>query len=335
MTTHVDHVILFSFFPQCASVSFLFLCCLSKNHYHLTMNNSPANNEWEQIHCPDCGYQSKNTNDWKRHRNTQHGDKKPFQCQECECRLSSFYALKSHVKAHRKNPGSVVKSFAKFSQTCPDCDFKSQSSVDWKSHRIQVHGDQKPFKCQSCDHKTASFSNIVAHRKFHLNGKPFACHYEGCDFENKEECQVKYHIRVKHLKTTGYKCHICENCSYHRLSLLNHMNFHHRSHDRKKCNQCLEVLGVFNNSFGQKCHVCGRCVFGNSNLMTHMKSRHQNQNHDWRECDQCTGLREFVKRRISKSAEQQDPDATPAAAPESTPDLNDCLIDVHQQMMLL
>lgn len=240
-----------------------------------TTEGSSLKWKWKRRTCPDLDFISKCSTDWIQHRSTRHADKKPFRCSQCKFRTHGMYFLDNHVRRHQANPGSKVSS--PFQRVCPDCDFKSKSSTDWKQHRNVAHDDKEPFTCSSCEFRTGSFGTFCEHQRFHKNGKPFTCNYDGCDFETVWISSMRDHEAVKHLKAGKFKCHIC--CRGFRSKWK---------------------------------------------LLQHMKARHQSSDHDWRSCKDCVNLKtDPRKRQPNLTSESKETDVS----------LNDCLIDVHQEMM--
>jgi hypothetical protein len=148
--------------------------------------------------------------------------------------------MKWHKKMKHLNHGKDRKAVRWFKRRCPECEYKSISSKDWKSHRSDAHGDDRPFPCASCDYRSATLKHLLAHQELHTDRPIITCGFEGCDYSTKAWKHLVSHKKVKHLKSGNYICHVCGDSTHHNHHLLEHMESHDRKgdHNWQTCDQC-------------------------------------------------------------------------------------------------
>ncbi|KAL7634552.1 UNVERIFIED_CONTAM: hypothetical protein RMT77_014929 [Armadillidium vulgare] len=232
-----------------------------------------------QIHsevqkCPECGYESTDTNKFKNHLIKIHLD---------ESTTESESAPYSFRKRSRQSNKTVV----------------DDSSDEWHSEmsdiKIEESSDddqpltKKKFKCLDCTYATSNNEDFVAHCLDHANKTLFKC--EHCDFKTNYERSLKNH-NLKCLKNQGNSLSDCfnkaidESVDYHSLSLSEIINLicnqdkslDHNTSDETttevlKCLECTFVTGdqkIFN--FHSQIHVevkkCSECNIESADIET-------------------------------------------------------------------
>lgn len=82
--------------------------------------------------------------------------------------------------------------------------FKSQQELNI---HVNLHLNEKPFKCEPCDKAYPSSSSLNNHKLTH-NGPYFKC--EICDKMFTSKYNLVSHTKIMHAKTK--ECHKCEIC---------------------------------------------------------------------------------------------------------------------------
>ena len=179
-------------------------------------------------------------------------DEKRFDCDYCEKRLSSKFALQTHML--RKHDD---KRFAKYSCNfcekkflakyyhdehllshesydtvnehfrCDQCEKRYLTKNALKKHISIVHDKTKNFKCDICGKAFNRKHHMKGHMKtVHSDEKKFACDY--CDKKCKTRMGVKYHMLTLHNdhRFSKYSCNICDKKFYVKSDYVNHISNH-------------------------------------------------------------------------------------------------------------
>lgn len=187
---------------------------------------------------------------------------------------------KEEIKSS-KPTNSVRKGVIK---TCKECDAQVSSRRQLVNHMVNVHGQERAFKCDRCpkqfsDRYTFRKHNETLHRDRSQKQKYY------CDVCPKV-LTTKSGLTAHKLVHTGekpYECDICSNQFRQRNSLIHHM----RTHTKERpymCHECSKTFGS-RNSFRLhmqthlgikpfKCTFIG-CVWAfvqKSKLAVHMQS---------------------------------------------------------------
>ncbi|XP_029735640.2 zinc finger protein 888 [Aedes albopictus] len=166
-----------------------------------------------------------------------------FKCKECDAR----YRLKSSLKGH------VYKNHRTERKVCNHCgaSFKSNNELD--CHVRYVHTKDFRFKCEFCDKRCNTSSDLKVHRRTHTNERPYKCSYEGCYKDYKTHGAMKKHVRSVHTLERPYKC-TYEACGrgFVCSELLKKHVLSHTKENPFKCGYC-ELR--FNQNYSLRGHI--------------------------------------------------------------------------------
>ena len=84
-----------------------------------------------------------------------------FQCNICECRLSTKVSLADHIKALHGE-----KKYA-----CSQCEFETWSNHKLNYHKLTFH-ERIRYPCNQCEHEGSTKSNLTRHKKV-IHGKKY------------------------------------------------------------------------------------------------------------------------------------------------------------------
>ncbi|XP_052867140.1 zinc finger protein 852-like [Anopheles cruzii] len=127
--------------------------------------------------------------------------------------------------------------------------------------RTTEKGDRQPnarprtrYKCDECNYTFTRSSNLVDHKRLHMNVKLFSCEY--CDKSFVQVGNLKTHMRT-HTLEKPYVCPICDKAYTQSSTLKTHMNSH----------------------INNKPHACDTCekAFTNSSDLTKHKATHRKE----------------------------------------------------------
>jgi KRAB domain-containing zinc finger protein len=153
------------------------------------------------------------------------------------------------MKRHEANPGSNVRLCPKWTAICPDCDFVSKDGKDWKYHRVIVHGDERPFRCEKCPYNTNELGNLRVHEKKHQKNpgsivKPprkIRRECPDCDFVTDSGVAWKNHRNQEHGDMKAFHCTLCNYKTNRPEKMCMHIQRHEKNPGSKvKSNQHVE-----------------------------------------------------------------------------------------------
>ncbi|KAM9326861.1 zinc finger and BTB domain-containing protein 41 [Gastrophryne carolinensis] len=190
----------------------------------------------------------------------------------------------------------VLQNSSKKNLKCPVCEKEFDRLGKFETH-TRVHTGEKPFKCDICNLRYSTKSNLTVHRKRHNSGSEIPRKEQTCPFCNKLHASRKtlvkhvkrFHaenaqefLAIKRLKSDAWRCDICNKSFTRRPHLEEHMILH--SQDKPfKCTYCDEKfksrfkrlkhqekyhLGPF------PCDICGRQFNDSGNLKRHIEYTH-------------------------------------------------------------
>ncbi|XP_018348345.1 PREDICTED: zinc finger protein 708-like [Trachymyrmex septentrionalis] len=146
---------------------------------------------------------------------------------------------------------------------CYLCGEKFDTSIACTQHNKEVHTENKPYKCGTCDRTFKHKCSMRRHEISHTEIKPYHCEFCKRSFTRKEN--LKIHIEVKHKLDKNYKCNVCKEIftTYERLE--NHTKKRHKG--VYECNQCLSTFIHYMDlkqhmkvHTGEKRYICKTCL---------------------------------------------------------------------------
>lgn len=146
----------------------------------------------------------------KRHYNSLHKIKGPYQCPVCK---RTFVRLCELVKHHRNK-------VLFYCNTCQQC---FPNPYQLRRHKKQFNNTcATPFICEICGKSCISASVLKCHKYVHERPKESTvCSYCGKKFSSKH-C-LRTHMN-RH--TGGFSCSICSKVFFQKTYLKRHMNIH-------------------------------------------------------------------------------------------------------------
>lgn len=165
-----------------------------------------------------------------------------FKCSDCDAR----YRLKSSLKSH------TWKNHRNSRVTCEHCgaSFKTKNEAD--SHIRYIHTKDFRFKCEFCDKRCNTSSDLAAHRRKHTNERPYKCPYEGCEKDYKTNGALIKHNRSVHTMERPFKCSF-DSCD--KAFVCSHqLKKHAMAHTREKPYRCWYCELCFNSTYSRRMH---------------------------------------------------------------------------------
>ncbi|XP_014258648.1 zinc finger protein 845-like [Cimex lectularius] len=199
----------------------------------------------------------------------------------CSVRFASFENLRYHRSCHLG--GSAWK--------CPECStvFQSWSNLAnhaWKAHAI----DLELYACGECSYKTDSMSKLLnLHKRIHGEERPFGC--ETCDKHFKTKKQLRNHKVIHKNKTVQrltLNCSLCSRTFRDPKMLNNHMDSVHKGLRPFLCSTCGYTAASRSSlrmharaHSGEKPYKCVDCDYATSdhNSLRRHRMRHTGDKH--------------------------------------------------------
>ncbi|XP_058449179.1 uncharacterized protein LOC131429149 [Malaya genurostris] len=121
---------------------------------------------------PGCGFVSNLYRSYFYHKSKH---QKRFQCEMCDKRFAIRSCLAKHILIAHEN-----KQMPK-TKPCPLCP-KMFSSRQKLNIHIDVHQNNRKYKCRFCEKSFVQKSNCISHEKIHTGERPHACRYCAATF---------------------------------------------------------------------------------------------------------------------------------------------------------
>jgi len=186
-------------------------------------------NQTKRYSCSVCGYRTAWKFSLSRHMLSKHSEERPFKCVLCDYSCKVKQTLTGHMRKH-----SNAKLFS-----CSICHVKLRDRDSVNRHIKAIHqGITRPknFKCESCDYRAVSRSQITVHQRVHTGERPFAC--KECDFTTAIPGSLKYHIVAKHTVRDRFKCEHCKFQTLNKYEATRHEKYHSGELTYFNCDQC-------------------------------------------------------------------------------------------------
>lgn len=156
---------------------------------------------------------------------------------KCEICGKLVVYMKDHMQIHAEE-----KKFK-----CPHCD-RSFSQSNNLTYHIRKHTGEKPFACDKCDKSFICKSHLLSHARYHENDQPYQC--EICSKRFNQACNLTKHLRVH----SGEKPYSCKLCGKAFMNLSN-MKVHEKRHQGDQ---------------NFTCEICSKSFYDNYHLVRHM-----------------------------------------------------------------
>ena len=174
--------------------------------------------------------------------------------EKTKCYNLELERLKDHIK--KAHP--VASKDQSISDTCPECNYKTQDKSRLRAHIREVHQQIKDFLCELCSYKTSKKSNLASHilrqhegvkiprkKRLGADGTPLEhghkvmkCSYckQSCDGRNKFE----EHIKTSHPDASlkRLRCPHCIFTAKKVYALNRHIKAVHYKIKDQNCTQC-------------------------------------------------------------------------------------------------
>lgn len=103
-----------------------------------------------------------------------------------------------------------------------NCTFETTTSLEFREHLSQSHGDAVEYKCAHCGQKSFTEDSHIRHLLFHSkpqNALLFQCGVIGCRFRANLLHHYKDHLELSHQNVLLHRCHSCKE-GYTSVDLL-------------------------------------------------------------------------------------------------------------------
>lgn len=191
---------------------------------HLTSCSYNPSRETKPLKkCPYCPASVLNLNS---HLASKHGEKK-FMCDLCGVTKNTKASLEIHVR--------MIHAEEKY--LCDTCSKEYKSKISLKLHILRDHS-QTPIdmniKCNSCDYKTYSRTNLLRHMRNHHDPNHMKPVCTECGQNFCDNRALRNHM-LTHANTT-FACELCDHVCKTKIGLKCHMTLHEEW--KYKCPVC-------------------------------------------------------------------------------------------------
>ncbi|XP_076469995.1 uncharacterized protein LOC143300285 [Babylonia areolata] len=176
----------------------------------------------DMFQCDVCEYKTDTLHKLGIHREI-HSEHRPYTCDVCGKGFKQLSQMKNHQIIHAEHQRTGRERWFS-NKTCEVCKRTFANSKCLKKHVEAVHGQNKPFKCQFCNHTTAWKAMLVLHERTHTGEKPFKC--DVCPYATGDHNSLRRH-KMRHTGQRQYKCQLCSYTCIQTISLKTHMRNKH------------------------------------------------------------------------------------------------------------
>ncbi|GAB6032924.1 hypothetical protein CHUAL_012119 [Chamberlinius hualienensis] len=226
--------------PLCDTEELLCKVCDKKFKTKQTFRQHMRRHTYPDIiqQCPHCPFKAYNFKSKlfyhlaSKHQMDLQGNllEKNFKCQECDFSCVAEFQLKSH---------KIYKHGAKIHK-CDVCSYASNSRADLRKHQDGVHGNKRPFICETCGFAAKSSSNLHLHLSTHK--EKVVC--EVCGVTVK--CRgLSLHMQTVHGENRKpFHCHLCSLSTRCKFNLKVHLTRVHKLNSDEVKNLLVKNLQV-------------------------------------------------------------------------------------------
>ena len=229
---------------------------------HMAMHGEP------RFKCTveDCDrmFQTKKT--LRRHIES-HNTERNFKCDICDKSFRSNQVLKCHKGIHAK------------SHKCEHCGKLYATVTLLRSHQINIHGREAPFRCSVCGKGSPSQMQLTNHLRTHTGERPYPCDVCGKSFAAKKN--LKDHKTCVHRIDAKWNCTLCEMTFSSEKKLNIHMGHRHMGIKPFVCEYCgkgfpmnsglVSHRRVHTGETPYQCGICKHAFKNSGNLRIHMR----------------------------------------------------------------
>ena len=201
------------------------MCPSTFNYKSQLRAHMRAHNDLDILMCDFCDFETRNVSSLRVHMKTH---EPPFSCETCNAAFSTNHNLQVHIKEGKCSPD--VENSEMNVQKCGLCEFVAANDKELKYHkRGHKLVEQTLKKCPYCDYTAASIEQVQHHvSNIHGQNKPMKC--ELCGFQALSVRSLKSHMK-RHVNDQRfvqqpleqYKCNLCGYVCHHLPSLKSHM----------------------------------------------------------------------------------------------------------------
>jgi len=178
----------------------------------------------------------------RKHKVTDHGEKKPYPCTACHEAYFILANLKQHIASVHEG-----KRY-----DCTLCDSNFSSKYGLKQHMDQVHDQSRPWLCTICGSSSKTKQALGLHiAAIHEEKKPHMCSLCGSSFVAR--FALLSHIRIVHEKRRPFICPV-ESCEY-TAATKSQFKMHLERHDGVKRCVCPLCDAKFYRKYDLKAHI--------------------------------------------------------------------------------
>ncbi|XP_022660959.1 uncharacterized protein LOC111250272 isoform X2 [Varroa destructor] len=191
--------------------------------------------------CNRCDFRTYSLANLEKVHKLVHGEEKQFPCEQCQSRFRTIKQLKNHRYMQHSRKAKKTKTvacphcrqellkknlFAHIRQVhegrlternCPQCDFKTTSLAELKSHLSTVHlNESGAHCCHQCGFLTYDHNVYRKHALKHSADKPYKCAY--CSYASIQATTYKAHLRKNHPERAQELIARCPHCPFESIS---------------------------------------------------------------------------------------------------------------------
>ncbi|XP_045168589.2 zinc finger protein 37-like [Mercenaria mercenaria] len=213
------------------------------------------------INCHEDTVEGKHT---KKKRVSKNRKDQLFPCEICGAVVKHQY-LKRHRSTHEER-----------TLACDQCENVYNCKNKLRTHKKQVHTDEKKFICDKCGKSFKAWPYLKQHRQIHIKERNILCPV--CPMKFKTAGVFKAHLKTH----SDQKPHNCEQCGkkFKRADLLTTHKKYHMEEKPFPCPECSKTFKVkqdmkkhFKVHLPPKffCRICGKPFVQKYNVRIHMK----------------------------------------------------------------
>ncbi|XP_023018473.1 uncharacterized protein [Leptinotarsa decemlineata] len=230
---------------------------------------------------------------------------KPYTCNKCCQRFSTFANYDQHQKYHERNrdnvcslcgKGFITKSdlivheythFNRRNYKCSTCDKAFNTNKNLRTHILVVHTESSSWKyaCSICEKKFPLKSNHDQHMKRHSGDKQFVCHICKRSFVTSSE--LKRHISL-HTNMRPFRCEYCKKDYKEMRTLKAHLKQSHSVGEVK--------IPIREKKY--VCHICPSQFYDKQKLSRHLCSHSGVKPYACTSCDKKFTDKSYLKHHV-------------------------------------